>query len=90
MAKTSNLNMRIDPKTKDQAEQIFSALGITVTDAVNMFLHQAIIYGGIPFDLKVERPNIITVSAMKEAELIAEAKAPRFKTAADMFKDLGI
>ena len=89
MAKTSNLNMRIDPKTKEQAEQIFSSLGITVTDAVNMFLHQAIIYGGIPFALRVEKPNTVTISAMQEAELIAE-KSPRYKDAADMFKDLGI
>jgi len=90
MAKTSNFNMRIDPKTKEDAEQIFSALGITVTDAINMFLHQAIIYGGIPFSLKVEKPNPVTISAMKEAEAIAEAKAPRFKTAPDLFNDLEI
>lgn len=90
MAKTSNLNMRIDPNVKEQAEQIFSTLGITVTDAVNMFLHQAIIYGGIPFNLKVEKPNSTTLSAMQEAELIAESKATKFKDVDEMFKDLGI
>jgi len=90
MAKTSTLNMRIDPKTKERAEQIFADLGITVTEAVNLFLHQAIIYGGIPFNLKVERPNATTIYAMQEAELIAESKSLKFKTGADLFKDLGI
>lgn len=65
MAKSANLNIRIDPDTKAQAERLFSPFGITVTDAVNMFLHQSIIDGGLPFALKVEKPNAETVKAIE-------------------------
>ena len=36
MAKTANLNIRIDPETKAGAEQLFARFGITITDAVNI------------------------------------------------------
>ena len=42
MAKTANINVRIDPKTKASAEQLFSSFGITVTDAINIFLHKSL------------------------------------------------
>ena len=64
MAKTANLNIRIDPETKSQAEVLFSNFGLTVSDAVNVFLHQSILYGGIPFELKI--PNKETMEVLKE------------------------
>ena len=38
MAKTANINIRIEPETKKSAEELFSSFGITLTDAVNIFL----------------------------------------------------
>lgn len=73
MAKTSNLNIRIDPDIKEQAEQLFSQFGITITDAINMFLYQSLNYGGIPFELKTDKPNAFTLSAMKEADEITKS-----------------
>lgn len=37
MAKTANINVRIDPETKAGAEKLFASFGITVTDAINIF-----------------------------------------------------
>lgn len=45
MAKTANINIRIDPETKSNAEKLFSAFGITITDAINIFLHKALMEG---------------------------------------------
>lgn len=73
MAKSSNLNIRIDPDIKEQAEHLFSQFGITITDAINMFIHQSLNYGGIPFELKIDRPNAITLAAMKEADELAKS-----------------
>ena len=67
MAKTANLNIRIDPATKASAENLFGMFGITVTDAVNMFLRQSIMVGGLPFELKQPRYNAATEVAMHEA-----------------------
>lgn len=37
MAKTANINVRIEPETKAGAEKLFASFGITVTDAINIF-----------------------------------------------------
>lgn len=69
MAKTANINIRIEPEIKNSAEKLFSNFGITLTDAINIFLHKSIMEGGLPFDVKY--PNKDTMAAMLEAERIA-------------------
>ena len=49
MAKTANLYARIEPDVKEEAEQILSSLGISVSNAINMFYKQIILQKGIPF-----------------------------------------
>ena len=70
MAKT-NLNIRTDKDIKDQAEVIFSELGLNMTTAINMFLRTTIRENGIPFALKLDIPNATTVSAIEEGRKIA-------------------
>lgn len=55
MPKTATINIRVDPVTKSTAEKLFASFGITITDAVNMFLHKSIMEGGLPFELKQPR-----------------------------------
>lgn len=45
MAKTANINVRIEPEVKQQAEDLFGSFGISVTDAINIFLHTSIMEG---------------------------------------------
>jgi len=66
MAKTASLNIRIDPNTKQGAEALFSQFGITVADAVSIFLHKALMEGGLPFEMKQPRPNADTLEALEE------------------------
>lgn len=63
---TTNLNIRTDVDVKNAAEQLFNELGLNMTTAVNMFLRQAIRTGGIPFEVKVNTPNEITMAAIEE------------------------
>jgi DNA-damage-inducible protein J len=73
MAKTSSLNIRLDPEIKSMADGIFSRFGITVADAVNIFLHKSIMVGGMPFDMMLPRYNAQTEAAMRETnEIIAD------------------
>ena len=90
MAKTANINVRIDPETKSSAEQLFAAFGITVTDAINMFLRQSLMVGGLPFEVKQPRYNAITEAAMQEARDIVSGKIPskQYTTAHEMMEDL--
>ena len=55
MSKTANINLRIEPSTKAKAEALFSSFGITVTDAINIFLNTSIMEGGFPFQIKQPR-----------------------------------
>ncbi|MDD4060278.1 MAG: type II toxin-antitoxin system RelB/DinJ family antitoxin [Kiritimatiellae bacterium] len=88
MAKTASLNIRVEPATKTKAEVLFSHFGITLSDAVTLFLNQAIIDGGLPFRVKLAMPNSATIKAMREAE---SNEAPgRFASPKEMFDDLGI
>lgn len=68
MAKDANLYIRVEQDIKTKAEQLFSSFGITVSDAINMFLYKAIMVGGIPFDVLTPKPNAETVAAIKEVQ----------------------
>jgi DNA-damage-inducible protein J len=53
MAKEQTLQMRIDSKLKAEADNLFSELGITTAGAINLFLKQALICKGLPFQVKL-------------------------------------
>ncbi len=74
MPKTANINIRIEPDIKAQAEAVFSSFGISVTDAINVFLHASIMEGGSPFQPKQPRYNRETLMAMQEAKDIMAGK----------------
>ncbi len=52
MAKTASINMRVDPDFKEKVEKLFNELGLSTTEAINIFLHQAVLQGGLPFEVK--------------------------------------
>ncbi len=90
MAKTANINIRIEPEIKAQAEDLFSSFGISISDAVNIFLRKALMDGGIPFAVKTPRFNAETEAAMAEAREIAAGHiaAKRYRSAAELMRDV--
>lgn len=89
MPKTSNINMRIDPEIKAQADGLFKKLGTSTSEAINMFLHKALIYGGIPFEIALNVPNEITLEAIKEAEEMRnDPHRKTYASADELFEDL--
>ena len=66
MSKTTNVSIRIDEELKQKSETIFSELGLTMSTALTLFLRSAIRYGGIPFELRIEKPNATTINAMDD------------------------
>ena len=51
MAETTNLNIRIDRDLKDEADQFFNALGMSLTTAITAFVRQAVRQEKIPFEI---------------------------------------
>ena len=58
-------NVYIDENFKKQAKEIFKKYGLTLSDAVNIFLAQAVYKKGIPFP--VELPDDITLKAIEDS-----------------------
>ena len=85
-AHTSMLHVRIDDETKAQATQTLAAMGLSVSDAVRLFLHRVVVDQAFPLELKV--PNAETREAMAEADEIVSTRHARFSTAAELFDDL--
>ncbi len=71
MAGTTNFSVRMDSDLKKECEALFSELGMNLTTAINVFLRQSLRTGGLPFEVRMERPNKETMAAMLEAERIA-------------------
>ena len=68
---TTNITIRMDSELKAEADELFDALGMNLSTAFNIFVRQALREGGIPFEIKLDRPNKETIAAMLEAEKIA-------------------
>ena len=72
MAKTANLYARIEPDVKEEAENILTALGVSVSSAINMFYKQIILQRGLPFEVKIPYSRPLDISMMSEEEFNEE------------------
>lgn len=70
--KSATFQMRINPEVKKEAEELFASYGLTLTDAVNVFLRQSLNTRGLPFLLSPENAEYMKGKAMKQ--LLAEAE----------------
>lgn len=61
-----NINVRVDENLKKSAENLFDELGLNMSTAINVFLKQAVRINGIPFEMKLERPNAETIEAIDD------------------------
>ena len=71
-AKTSNLYARIEPEVKEQAEKILASLGMTASNAINIFYKQIILNQGLPFEVRLPKNVPVSMAALSEEELNAE------------------
>ena len=65
MVKTEMIRARVEPGLKREAEELFSTLGLSATEAITLFYRQVTMYRGLPFDVRV--PNAETIEAMRQA-----------------------
>ncbi len=49
MPKTATFQFRINPKVREQAEAVYAGCGLTLTEAINIFIQQSINVDGLPF-----------------------------------------
>lgn len=92
---TTPTQIRIDEMTKAEATQLLSGLGLTLSEAVNLFLKQVILRRGIPFD--VAYPEIVrefkpeVIEAMEEARRISRnPDTKRYSSFSEAMEDMDL
>ena len=89
MPNTANLCIRIDPELKDQAEILFSELGMSLSTAITVFFRQAVRESRIPFEIKWDRPNRETAAAMRYAATKAQdPEVKGYEDPKELFREL--
>ena len=81
--------VRIDENLKKQAVELFSQLGMDMSSAMNIFLKQCVMRGGLPFAVEIPQYKSEVLEAMEEAKKIS--RDPNIKGYTDlkeMFEDL--
>ncbi len=86
MATTSMIHIRIEDKLKLQATETLASMGLSVSDAVRVFLTRVVAEQQLPFVVKVH--NAETRMAMSEADAIASRHQSRFANGADLIDEL--
>ncbi|MDX8443395.1 type II toxin-antitoxin system RelB/DinJ family antitoxin [Mesorhizobium australafricanum] len=86
MANTKMIHIRVDDDIREEASSVLGSLGLSVSDAVRVFLHRVVASQGFPLELKV--PNEETRAALVEARAIRQARKARFAAPDQLFADL--
>ena len=85
-ANTKMIHVRVDDDIRDEASSVLESFGLSVSDAIRMFLHRVVASQSFPLELKV--PNETTRAALAEAREIRKARKARFATPDELFDDL--
>ena len=90
LAKDTNFNMRMNHQKKADLENLYTQLGMTLSEAVNTFFENSLLVGGLPFDVQLPKYNKETEDAMQEARNImsGKVKAKSYSSARELFKEL--
>lgn len=86
MMATSMVHVRVNSEIKEQAGETLAAMGMTVSDAVRMFLTRVVADKELPFTPKV--PNAETRAAMAEVRELIRSRRARSLTAEELFDEL--
>lgn len=89
--KTAQINIRANKEVKQKAEKIFNSLGLTNSQAVNLFYNQVVLNDGLPFELKLpktKKPNKETLQAIHDVD--NNINVTTCNNVDDLFESLGI
>ena len=84
MAKTAMIRARTEPSLKEEVENILEKLGMSSTEAINMFYRQGKLRKGLPFDVRI--PNKVTTDTFKKTDEAKELNS--YDSIDDFFKKI--
>ncbi len=75
MEKTTTLNLRVNPDVKRRAEEVLSQLGMPMSTAIDIYLKQISMIGGIPFAVTLPKaPASVNADLMTTDEIRGKLK----------------
>lgn len=86
MAATTMVHVRVDEKVKAEAAETLAAMGLTISDAVRVFLTRVVADKQLPFAVKA--PNAGSRDAIEQAQQIIRGRRARFNTPGELLNDL--
>jgi DNA-damage-inducible protein J len=85
--KTDMISTHVDHGTKLEFTQVCEKIGLSPSQAINLFAKAVINSGGIPFEIKKKRPNKMTREAMQE---LGEGKGYKVNSTSSLFNDFQV
>ena len=83
--------VRIDEELKRQAAELFSQLGMDMSSAMNIFLRQCVLRGGLPFAVEVPKYKPGVLAAMEEAKRISrDSETKKYSSFSEALEDLEV
>ena len=91
-AKTDMFRFRINPEVRSEIEEIYAKNGLTLTQAINIFIQQSINAGGLPSNVNEDNAEFIKAQSMKRLMLELEAgkNSGELVDEAEVYKMLGV
>lgn len=84
-------SIRIDVDTKKAASDLLNELGLDLSSAVNIFLRQVVLQGGLPFEIKYPQYKPEVLEAMEEAQRISKSPtAKRYSSFDEALEDIDL
>ena len=84
MASSAMIHARVDAETKTQAQGVLNELGMTLSEAISLYLRQIVFRKGIPFEVKI--PNELTMRTIEKSERGQELHEA--SSVQEMFKEM--
>jgi DNA-damage-inducible protein J len=81
--------VRIEENLKQQASELFSQLGLDMSSAINVFLKQSVLRGGLPFSVELPKYRSEVIEAMEESKRISrDPNVKSYTNISEMFKEI--
>ena len=89
--KNVTTSIRIDSNTKQAATELLNELGLDLSSAVNIFLKQVVLQGGLPFQVKYPQYKPEVLEAMEEAEKLSRnPNTKKYSSFSEALEDIDI
>jgi DNA-damage-inducible protein J len=86
MTNNTTYNLRIDSRIRKEADALYREMGMSLSQAVNLFLTQSVVQGRLPLTEVVPSQKYNSLRAMEETDRIGrDPSRKRYDSAKEMF-----